>query len=77
MLESYLTRFSGISCLSFTSNKVFYFSQVKFVFNQKENRGFVWSKMLDFLFKKTSNIYSEKRSSSLEVAVFYFLGTPI
>ena len=50
---------------------------LKFIFNQKEKRGFIWSKTFDFLFQKPSNIYSEKKSCSLKVAAFYFLGTPI
>ena len=50
---------------------------LKFVFNLKEKRGFIWSKTFDFLFQKPSNIYSEKKSCSLKVAAFYFLGTPI
>ena len=79
-----LTRFSEISCFSFT--KIFIFLKstclllailLKFIFNQKEKRGFIWSKTFDFLFQKPSNIYSEKKSCSLKVAAFYFLGTPI
>ena len=50
---------------------------LKFIFNLKEKRGFIWSKTFDFLFQKPSNIYSEKKSCSLKVAAFYFLGTPI
>ena len=50
---------------------------LKFIFNQKEKRGFIWSKTFDFLFQKPANIYSEKKSCSLKVAAFYFLGTPI
>ena len=76
-----LTRFSEISCISFTSNKVFYFFQVnmfllaiflKFIFIQKEKRSFVWSKTFDFLFQNPSNFYSEKKSCSLEVNVLEF-----
>ena len=45
---------------------------LKFIFNQKEKRGFIWSKTFDFLFQKPSNFYSEKKSCSLEVAVLEF-----
>ena len=34
---------------------------LKFIFNLKEKRGFIWSKTFDFLFQKPSNICSEKR----------------
>ena len=50
---------------------------LKFIFNQKEKRGVIWSKTFDFLFQKPLNIYPEKKSCSLKVVVFYFLVTPI
>ena len=50
---------------------------LKFIFNQKEKRGFIWSKTFDFLFQKPSNIYLEKKKCSLKVPAFYFLGTLI
>ena len=43
---------------------------LKFIFNQKEKRGFLWSETFDFLLQKSLNIYSEKKSCSLKVVVF-------
>ena len=43
---------------------------LKFIFNQKEQRGFLWSETFDFLLQKSLNIYSEKKSCSLKVVVF-------
>ena len=34
---------------------------LKFFFNQKEKRGFIWSKTFDFLFQEPSYYYSEKK----------------
>ena len=75
-----LTRFSEISSpsfifryifrITFTSNKVFYFSQVSVfvayhlsrIYLQSEKKGgFIWPKTFNFLFQKHSNFYSEKR----------------
>ena len=33
---------------------------LKFIFKQKEKRGFIWPKTFDFLFQKHSNFYLEK-----------------
>ena len=44
---------------------------LKFIFNQKENRGFFCSKTFGFLLQKSLNIYSEKKSCSLKVVVFF------
>ena len=44
---------------------------LKFNFNQKEKRGFIWSKTFDFLLQKPLNIYSEKMSCSLKVVVLF------
>ena len=41
---------------------------LKFIFNQKEKRGFIQPKIFDFLFQKHSSFYSEKKSCSLKVA---------
>ena len=40
----------------------------KFIFNQKEKRGFIWSKTFNFLFQKP-NFYSEKKEKSLSIFV--------
>ena len=54
----------------FTSNRVFYFSQINVftarhlskIFPQSEKkRGFIWPKTFDFSFEKLSIFYSEKR----------------
>ena len=59
--------FRYIFRIIFVSNKVFYFSPVKvffschlskFIFYQKEKRGFIWPKTFDCLFWKQSNFYS-------------------
>ena len=53
--------FGYIFRITFTSNKVFNFPKstclllaifLKFIFNQKENHGFVWTKTFDFSFRK-------------------------
>ena len=91
MLESHQRFYSsykgfGNKCLFFTSDKIFYFSQVnvfiachlsKIYLQLERKRGFIWSQTFDFLLQKPSNIYSEKKSCSLKVAVFNFLGTPL
>ena len=40
----------------------------KFIFNQKEKRGFIWSKTFSFLFQKP-NFYSEKKEKYLSIFV--------
>ena len=53
--------FRYIFRIAFTPNKVSYFSIFpKFIVSQKEKRGFIWPKTLDFLFHQHSNLYSEK-----------------
>ena len=76
MLESHLTRFSEISCASFTSNRVLYFSQdfstchLSKIHLQSERSGFTWSKTFYFLFEETWNIYSEKKELFLKSSCF-------
>ena len=45
---------------------------LRFIVNQKEKRGFIWSETFYFLFQKPSNFYLEKKSCSFKVAVFEF-----
>ena len=35
---------------------------LKFIFNQKEKRGFIWSKPFNFLFQKPSYFFQKKRA---------------
>ena len=42
---------------------------LKFIFNQKEKRDFIWARKFDFLLQKQSIFYSEKKSRSLKVSV--------
>ena len=65
LLTKFSIFFSKLTCLLLA---IF----IKFIFNQKEKRSFVWSKTFDFLFQKPSNFYSEKKSCSLKVDVLEF-----
>ena len=51
-----LTRFS----IFLKSTCLFLAIFLKFIFNQKEKRGFNWPKRFDLLFQKRSIFYSEK-----------------
>ena len=39
---------------------------LKFIFSQKERRGFIWPEMINFLFQNPSNFYSEKKGNILQ-----------
>ena len=75
--------FGYIFRITFTSNKVFNFPKstclllvlfLKFIFNQKENLGFVWPKTFDFLCRKKRCFlkitFSEFNSTCLLLAIF-------
>ena len=75
--------FGYIFRITFTFNKVFNFPKstclllaifLKFIFNRKENRGFVWTKTFDFLFRKKRCFlkitFSEFNSMCLLFAIF-------
>ena len=69
-LFSFIFRY--IFWIIFTSNKVFCFPEaifLKFIFNQKENRGFIWPKLSSFYFKNIRFFLFRKKRCSLKIVV--------
>ena len=63
LLPTKFSHFLSSTCLLFAIfifNQFIFYLYLQFIFSQKEKRGFIWSKTFNFLFRKTSNIHSEK-----------------